>query len=53
MDDYYEKLKSKIGIKKHFVLSGHDESNLDGVLHKLRPNSCAENFKHLLTKSQN
>ncbi len=52
MDDYYSTMKTKVGIK-HSVVPVADEDNLEQMLTKIRPNSCAENFAHFLTKSQN
>ena len=52
MDSYYANMKQEMGLKERPDVNEED-IELDEVLHKLRPNTNAKNFKHFLKKKDN
>ena len=52
MDDYYSQMKNQMGIDANYGIE-EDDPKLEVVLHALRPNTTARNFKEFLARSKN
>jgi len=49
MQDYYAQMKKDMGIEATYGMEEEDPK-LEAVLHQLRPNTTAKNFKEFLLK---
>ena len=47
MNDYYKDLKEEVGVESGYKQDKND-SNLDEIVTKLRPNSTASNFRYFI-----
>jgi hypothetical protein len=47
MDEYYKNLKAEVGIEDTYAMED-DDSELDGILSTLKPNTTPENFKEFI-----